>query len=624
MNNKALQISESWIGRISKAFAYIACFFIVVIAVALLCEIVSRYILGRSLVWTYPIATIANVIVGFGALAYAENKDSHISVNIFLDFLKEQGKNVWKIVTTIISLLFVIVFSIWASISALNSLAIREVSFGVWTPAIYPVKLFMAVCLILLGIQLFIKLINLIHKSRTQPKPNYRRLIIMGSFFIIFLAIAVQLLFVSFPVGIFFLMVLLILFGVPIYVSMGLVAYTGLYFKDGFAHFLSPPLVSYSALSNYILVCMPMFVLAGLLLERTGAIHRIYDLFKYWIGKMPGSAGAVTISSSALFSAISASSMTTALTIGVIAYPELKEQRYKPSFASAIIAAGGTLGPLIPPSGTLIIYAMLTGESLGRLFLAGLFPGIALGICYLVYVYFRARATMQTTEVPSYTWRQRGVSVVHALPALGFPIIVLGGIYFGICTAVECSAIGLLYAVLLMFLRNWRSWKDFGISALETSRFVGAVAAIFAGAMSVGVPINLMHIPEALINLFNASNLSAGGLIILIWVLFFIMGMIMESISMMIVFTPFLFPLILAAGISPIWYGVFMVLCIECACLTPPVGMLLFVVQMVTGIKFTEIVRGIWPFILIITIFVVIMWFFPQIVLWLPALIRGD
>jgi tripartite ATP-independent transporter DctM subunit len=393
--------------------------------------------------------------------------------------------------------------------------------------------------------------------------------------------------------------------------------------------YMGPALLStfgsqlWSTMNNYLLTAIPLFILMGELLLRAGVTTRMYESLSDWLKPLPGRLLHTNIGACALFSAISGSSVATAATIGSVAMPELEKRAYSEKWVLGTIAAGGTLGILIPPSVNLIVYGAMTDTSIGALFLGGLIPGLALTGIFMVIVIVAAMFQPKIAGEREAT-DPLGVRLVRLkglLPPLGIFLIVVGSIYGGFATPTEAAAVGVVLAFLLAAANgvlNIRMLHDAFISSVKTSSLI---LLIMVAAFYLNFISSMIGVPQAmsqLITMWGADPLT------IVWVLvvfYLILGCFLETMSMMIATIPIVFPIIQHIGLDPVWFGIFLVMMMELALITPPVGMNLYVVQGIRsrGGKMSDIFLGVLPFIGGLLLLVAIIIYVPQLATWLPS-----
>ena len=423
-----------------------------------------------------------------------------------------------------------------------------------------------------------------------------------------------------------FVLLFLLLFSlrVPIGIGMGLVGFLGFVYLSGVDAGLGVlRTVPYRTAASYTLCVVPLFVLMGDFAFRSGVSKELYDASYKWIGHLPGGLAMATIVACAGFGAICGSSQAGAATMGVVAFPEMKRYRYGDTFASSTIAAGGTLAILIPPSIGFIIYSALTEVSVGKLFISGIFPGILLSLLFMVTIYMVAvRNPDVAPRGPAISFREKliGLKGIWAVAILF--ALVMGGIYAGFFTATEGGAVGAFGVVVIGLARRKMSWKDFASALVNTGRATGMFFLILIGAMIFGYFLAITRLPFQLSDFVTHLPLDRYVIFAIIVLFYLGLGCVMDAMSILILTTPIIFPVITALGFDPVWFGVVMVLVGEMALITPPVGQNVYVLSGILDMSVWTIFRGVWPFVWAMLFCILILTVFPQIALFLPGLMK--
>ncbi|WP_038035419.1 TRAP transporter large permease [Thermopetrobacter sp. TC1] len=411
------------------------------------------------------------------------------------------------------------------------------------------------------------------------------------------------------------LFVLLIL-RVPVAFTLGGLGLVLLIF-GGFSPVMVPQAL-FSSMDSFILLAVPLFLLMSNILLRGGIGSDLFSAVQSWVGHWPGGLGVATIISCAIFAAISGSSVATAATIGTVAIQEMTKRGYERSFVLGLLAAGGTLGILIPPSIPMILYGVITEESIVQLFLAGIGPGLFLAALFIVYAMIHARFSPTYRPVPRATWQERKTATLKALPTVLLAAIVIGGIYAGWFTPSESAGIGFFVSLIIVFAMRRMTWEKLREAVEASMKTTVTIFLIVAGAKLFGKAITLYRLPQE-ISLWIAGHISEPALFVLmVGLVLLVMGFVLESLSMLLIMAPVLYPSLEHMMIDPIWFGIFFVVMIEPALIPPPVGLNLFVIQAVARSSLWEVVRGVWPFILILLGTAALLWFWPQLALFIP------
>lgn len=418
----------------------------------------------------------------------------------------------------------------------------------------------------------------------------------------------------------FLVMVLLMLVGLPIAAVMMGVGLLGGMIAFGDAFFVSTASIAWGTLSENGLTAIPLFVLLGELLLRSGMADGMYRAFAAWFGRLPGGLLHTNIGCCALFAATSGSSVATAATIGTVALPSLRRNGYPMPDALGSLAAGGTLGILIPPSVNMIIYGSMTNTSVGKLFIAGIIPGLLLSASFMLYIWIKAtvrRDPIRHGVVPL-------AEKIAALREVALPLVifgmVMGTLYLGIATATESAAIGVVAALVLIAGSRKLSPELLTNCFLSSARTTGMILLIVLAAFVLNLALSLTGVGEALTQWVTGFGLSQWQMLVALIGFYLVLGMFMDTLSMMVATIPLSFPVATSLGVDPIWFGIFIVIMCELGLITPPVGMNLFVVQ---GIRpdrggLEDVIRGALPYAVIMIVFTLLLIAFPQIVLWLP------
>lgn len=411
-------------------------------------------------------------------------------------------------------------------------------------------------------------------------------------------------------------LILLLLTGIPIFAALGLTAAVILLVFEGSIGSAADTVFAH--LNKPILTTIPLFVFMAQVMIRAKVIDDLYGMAYTLIGHIRGGLGVATVMACTIFAAISGSSVATALSIGSSAVPQMQRFGYPRREALGVVAAGGTLGILIPPSGPMILYAIVSEASIGALFLAGIIPGILLALIFAGWSVFTA--ALRGGERPAYAGVPKIIRAIRkSIWAILAPPVVMGGIYFGVFTAAEAAAAGSIYALLVATL----AYRNFGLRdlwecAYESMRTSMMVFMIIAGAAVFGHAITIIRLPVGVTEMVSQMGLGPMGFMLAVMAMIFVMGMFFESIAIILITTPILLPTMIALDIDLIWYGVLLMINLELAMITPPVGMNLFVIKGITDAPLSEVVRGSAPYVLLMLVGLFILLFFPGLATWLP------
>jgi tripartite ATP-independent transporter DctM subunit len=420
----------------------------------------------------------------------------------------------------------------------------------------------------------------------------------------------------------FLVLFILMLLRVPVGMAMGLVGVTG------FAYIAGPgpalKLIGQSSMrtvTDYTFGVIPMFMLMGAFVSVSGVSKELFRAANAFIGHMRGGLGVATVLACGGFAAICGSSVATAATFSSVAYPEMRRFGYPQSFSTGVIAAGGTLGAMLPPSTVLAVYAILTQQDIGKLFMAGIVPGLLAMLLYVftIMIIVRVRPDwLPRGDKKSWPDRFRGLKDVWA-PLVLF-IFVIGGLYGGFFTPTEAGGVGASGAFLLGVLRGKLDRVAIRSALLSATRTSAAVFTVLIGALLFGYFLTITQVPQKLMEMLTGMGVGRYGILAMIMVMYLVLGCLMDAMAMIILTVPIIFPVIVQLGFDPIWFGVIIVMTVELGLIHPPVGMNVFVIKsVVKDVSFTTIFKGVIPFVVTDLIRLVILICFPIIALWLPS-----
>ncbi|TRZ99143.1 MAG: TRAP transporter large permease subunit [Deltaproteobacteria bacterium] len=431
---------------------------------------------------------------------------------------------------------------------------------------------------------------------------------------------------------------LLLLSGIPIAFALGGVAVT-------FMLLLMPPAnvqiiaeTIFSELNNFTLLAIPLFILMGSVIGKTRASADLYESMHRWFFRLPGGLGVANIAGCSVFAAMCGSSPATCAAIGGMGIPEMRKRGYSPGLASGLIAAGGTLGILIPPSVTLIIYGIIVEQSIGKLFLAGVVPGFLLAFLFAIWVvlaYMREKRrafaglggekAKELLQVETYSWRERLETLPRLIPFLALIVLVMVALYGGFATPSEVAAVGAFGAMALVaIIYRTYEWKHIREILAGTARESCMIMMIIAMAFLFTYVMSYLHISQSATEWLVGLHMSKWAYLFWVNVLLLVLGCFLPPVAIILMVTPVVMPGILAHGFDPIWFGIVMTINMEMGLITPPVGLNLFVINGIApDITFREIMWGVLPFIVIMSFYIVLLAMLPEIAMWLPDRLLG-
>ncbi|OAK61529.1 C4-dicarboxylate ABC transporter permease [Variovorax paradoxus] len=414
----------------------------------------------------------------------------------------------------------------------------------------------------------------------------------------------------------------LMLLRVPVGMAMGLVGVTGYSYLVG----PGPALklvgqTSMRTVTDYTFGVIPMFMLMGALVSVSGVSRELFKAANSMIGHLRGGLGVATVVACGGFAAICGSSVATAATFSAVAYPEMRRFNYPQSFSTGVIAAGGTLGAILPPSTVLAVYAILTQQDIGKLFMAGIVPGILAMAMYVLTIAIIVKLRpdwLPGGEVKPWSERVKDLKNVWA-PLVLF-VFVIGGLYGGFFTPTEAGGVGASGAFILGLVRRKLDGPKIREALLSATRTAAAVFTVLIGALLFGYFLTITQGPQKLTEFLTGLGIGRYGVLALIMLMYLVLGCLMDAMAMIILTVPIIYPVIVHLGFDPIWFGVIIVMTVELGLIHPPVGMNVFVIKsVVKDVSFTTIFKGVLPFIVTDIVRLVILIAFPIIALWLPT-----
>lgn len=379
----------------------------------------------------------------------------------------------------------------------------------------------------------------------------------------------------------------------------------------------------FSSMESFTILAIPLFILMSQILLDGRVGDDLFDVMNAWVRHLPGGLAIATILACAFFAAITGSGAATAATIGMVAYPAMIERGYDKKFTLGLLAAGGTLGILIPPSIPMILYGAITEESVGKLFIAGVVPGLILTSIFVVYAVIKSKKG-GFTPMEKTSWSERLRITRKNIWGIFLPVLIIGGIYSGIFTPTEAAAVGLVYSLFVtMVVYRTIKLSELPKICLKSVGTSSMIAIIIAAAVLFGKVMTMLMIPQKLTQLIIDNNLSPLMFILAMNLLMMVLGMILETVSIILLTMPLVTPILLALHIDPIWYAIILTINMTMALITPPVGMNLYVINgLRKDIHMGDIIQGVWPFIILMLIMLVLAIAFPQLSLWLPSVMH--
>ncbi len=594
-------------------------------------DVILRYLFHRPIIGTMGLIEAMLPLITSLSFAYAESLKGHLKLDFITSRLPKKINSLLETSTDVLTLGIIsfIAFAIFKYANHIKSIGLLV---GDITIPVYPF-----VYIVALGWFLFAlaKLANLV-KSRKESGAQFWTGIVIGVVVLCFFAlipIIRESQFYLSPSMVGFIGVILLLIlsfiGMSIGSAMLIVAFVGAMYIKGFPFALNiSGVVPYSTASTYNFSVYPLFIYMGTICFVFGIGEDIFKTVHKWFGHITGGLAIASVIGSAMFASVSGSGTANAATMGRVALPEMKKYNYNDKLAAGAVAAGGTLGPLIPPSTIFILYGILTQQSIGKLFIAGILPGLLKVFLYMIVinVICKRHPDWGPRAPEKASVKERISSIRYIWSILFLFVLVIGGLYTGIFTPTEAAGIGAFGALICAILKEGRkfSFKKFLDSGTETSRTYGNTFLILVGAMVIGTFLSVTRLPFFLADYIGTLAVSRYVIISILIAIFLLLGCIMDILSVVVIVVPIVFPIVTAIGFDPIWFGVLVCWLFEIGALTPPVGINVFVLKNVAPeVELSDIFAGVAPFYIVDTLAIILLVAFPQISTYLPKLMMG-
>lgn len=618
---------DKLITPINRNLAAVGAALVAVMALVIAVDVILRTLADHPLAWSIELEQFMSVLVVFFSIAYTLKKNGHVSVDIFSSKFSPKTD---AVVNSIISVFGFYVFAILASenlgkmIDSYNYDEIAQVShIPIWPFLLVIVAGSVLFCLVLL-----VNLFSYLGKILTSmDNPWLMILIILGvsaivtpfPYYLETFSIEIG----DFQAGLLGILILvaLLFLGAPIAIAMAFIGINGNWYLSGVDTSLGiVRMMVYETVADYFFCVAPLFILMGFLCYAAGLSTKLYDAGYKWFGQFKGGISIATVFGCGGFSAICGDSLATAATMGSVALPEMKRFKYHDALATGCLAAGGTLGILIPPSMGFIVYGIITEQSVAALFMAGIIPGIILTLSFGAIIAIRCHLDPSLGPAgPKVSFREKIISLKGVLPVLGLFLLVIGGLYQGFFTPTEAGGVGATGALILALTSKELTRKNLKEAFLNTGQMTSMIFTILIAVNILGYFISLSDIPLELSAFIVSLDVSRYVILLLILLLYVVLGMIMNIIPMIMITIPIIYPTIEAMGFNPIWFGVIMVIIMEMGQITPPVGINVFVISGIAkDVPMITIFRGVIPFILVQILVLAVLIAFPNISLFIP------
>jgi len=604
-----------------------------VIMVLIAVDVFGRYFFNKPIPGSFEITDMMMVLIVFFGIAYTGVKGEHVNLgDLLLGRFSNRLRGFIATTTNILSLcLFALI--VWQSFQQANILRFKGTVSEILRIPVYPFLWVVTLGSLLLCVVLLLGIRTSL--AQMTAKSHWRTVFWLG------LGLLLVLLFLATPLWarelpwkmspsstgfvLTIALIVLLLLGMPVGFVMGAIGLMGMVYilgpKSGIAILRTTP---YSTVASWTMTAIPLFVLMGEFAFYSGLGHELYRTGYKWLARLPGGLAMASVVSCAGFAAVSGSGIATAATLGAVALPEMKKYKYDDALATGSIAAGGTMGILIPPSIVLIIYGLLTEQSISLLFAAGILPGILEAVFYIITIYILCkRNPLLGPPGPSTTLKEKLFSLKDSWEILFLFALVMGGLYGGVFTPTEAAGVGAFLALVFGLARRRLTPKKFKESLIESGKITSMVFVILIGAMIFGYMLSITRLPHAMASYATTAPLDRYVILIMILVVYLIFGCFLSSLAMIVLTIPVFFPVIVALKFDPIWFGILVTRLAEIGAITPPYGINVFVIKGVAkDVPITTIYRGVFPFIITDLVHVALLICVPQISLFLPSLMQ--
>lgn len=619
-----------WLAKVAYAAASAI---LAVMMFLLAADVIGRYFFNRPVLGSIEITEFMMATMVFLGLAYTQMHKGHINVDVLIGRLSPRAQAVLSSITTFATLGVFALIS-WRCVVHAGLLKVGQYISPTWYIPLYPFLYVAAAGAAVICLVLLVDFINSLKQVMKDNKTWQARAGLVLLMLVVWAALALPIWGLGIiggasplTAGVYFtvFMIIILFSGTPVGIVMALIAFLGIVYLSGAAPALSSmAMIPYSTSASYGNSVIPLFVLMGVFCFHAGLSRDLYYMAYKWLGRLPGGLAMATIAACAGFAAVSGSGAATAATMGTVAIPEMKRYKYHPALTTGCIAAGGTIGILIPPSIPMVIYGILTQQSIGKLFLAGFIPGILQAVFYIVTIYILCKFDPLMGPLGARTTlKEKAISLKDGWGVVVLFLIVIGGLYLGVFTPTEAAAIGAFGAFIFAVSKRRLNWGRFTSSLTETGVTTGMVFLILIGGILFGQFLSLSRLPVGVATLMSGVEVNRYIVLAGIILVYLFLGCIMSAMAMIIITVPIFFPVISALGFDPIWFGILIVRMVEIGAITPPVGLNVFIIHGIAKtVPMYTIFRGIFPFLIADLLHVVLLIAVPAVVLVIPDMMK--
>lgn len=589
-------------------------------------EVVMRRLFNAPTTWVFTVSLFVMLWFPLLAASLGMKEGRQIIADFFVSHLSERTGAMLKVVTYIISLVFIVILGYYGLHMCIDAYQLGMTSVHLLRYPLWLLYLAFPTTMTLCCLQIFRLIVTETRQLKSKQATRTRKLgwrdnpRLILPLFIALSAFGVYLVQVNHLAGIAFLILCLLTGGMPVVFALGSAGIAALFLVyGGFSSLTVVPIITEQTLHNFVLLAIPMFIMGGVILKESGMGERTFDVAAKWMSGLPGGLAGGTIIACALFSAMVGVSTAVVAAVGLVAIPALISHGYTKEMAYGSVA-GGALGVLIPPSVGLIVYGFLTNSSVGELFAAAFIPGFIVVTLFGIYVTLSCLRSGKYQK-ESVTWNERFVALKRSILGLLAPVLVLGGIYSGIFTPTEAAGVFVVYCMSVAFIYKKLNWTSF-IRIIKESAMLGSmIMLIMVGALVLANVIGRLHAAAMIAAGIATANIAPWLAIAGICLLYIVLGMFLDGMSITVLTIPVLFPLMPLLGFDVIAFGVVLMIFVEMALITPPVGLNVFMVKAITGETLWPIVKGNLPFALLMLVGAILLLLFPQLALWLPKIL---
>ncbi len=592
-------------------------------------DVIGRFVFQQPIKGTQELSAVLLVLVVFLGAAYTTGQKEHVRIELLLMYLGPKTRFVLDLFSGLVSLTLVSGIA-YQGLVHMWTQKERFLTTTLLKLPLWPFSLLLSIGTLLLIVVLLREIASQLTSVSNEYWKKWHRVALTCGMLLAIAAVVIGLQsenpFEPISVGIAGMLIMLILMfmGVPIGFCMSAVGTGGMmYVINSHAGLTLLQTTPFDTTCSYPLTVVPLFILMGAIAYRSGISKDLYMMVYRWLGHLPGGLAIATIGACGGFAAVSGSSLATAATMGMVALPEMKNRQYHPSLATGCIAAGGTLGILIPPSVVLIIYGFLTTQPISTLFMARFLPGVLQVLFYMITVYLICKKNPAMGPPGQLSnMRERMLSLKNTWGVIFLFAIIIGGLYLGVFTPTEAGGVGAFGAFLFIILRGRLNLKNISASLKDSVKTTSMSFIVLMGAMFLGYFLTVTQLPNALSEAVSSLPLNRYVILLMILAVYLLLGCVMDSLSIVLITVPIFFPVVQALGFDPIWFGIIMVRVVEIGMITPPVGINVFIIKGVApDVPMHSIFKGIMPFLAADIIYLGILIALPEVALFLPKLL---